>query len=85
LGHSFLQLQERAESGPPLANFVGHGLSSKSFFNSIGQNQTFGDVGSMSALPKSGHGRFVTGCPLSANRRHLTPGFENEGRQLRRP
>jgi hypothetical protein len=27
LGCSFLQLQERAESGPPLANLVGHGFS----------------------------------------------------------
>jgi hypothetical protein len=26
------------------------------FFNSIGQTQSFGDVGSMSGLPESGHG-----------------------------
>jgi hypothetical protein len=26
------------------------------FFDSIGQHRSFGDVGSMSGLPKSGHG-----------------------------
>jgi hypothetical protein len=31
----------------------------KSFFNSIGQIRSFGDAGSMSGLPESGHGPVI--------------------------
>src|SRR5262245_4542774 len=53
------------------------------FFNSIGQTRSFGDVGSMSGLRESGHGRVIYEyTPSAARRRHPSKGWHGAPKNL---